>query len=461
MNWKRIFIGVVVVAILAAAGYFVYNQFFAADAEEEQTAAAQSAAAQVPADLALVSAEGQIVPLREAMLSFQTGGQVAEVLVDGGTAVAAGDPILRLEATDQEIGLAQALAALETAKAARQTAEAGLAAASTGAQAAEVGVRAAEVALALTTAEPTAEEIALQEAGIAIAEAGITQASASQGVVLQGPTTSQIQAAEAGVAAAEAALLPVRETLDVLRRDDNPDEDELRRAQLNYNTAVTNIAAAQAAVDEARAGATGGQRTAAFGSVTAATAQRDASQAQLDLLLSGAREEQVAVAAAGVEQAQAALQEATLSVADAESAVLQADAGISQAEAAVSSAQEALSRMTLAVPFAGVVADVLVEAGEVVGSGVPVAMLGDFSGWQVKTTDLTELDVVDLNVGDPVEIQVDAIPGVTLQGTVSKIAETSQLVRGDVTYEVVIDLDNPDDLPLRWGMTVFVDVDVE
>ena len=56
---------------------------------------------------------------------------------------------------------------------------------------------------------------------------------------------------------------------------------------------------------------------------------------------------------------------------------------------------------------------------------------------------------------------MDAIPGVVLNGVIREIAETAQLVRGDVTYEVTIDLENPDELPLRWGMTVFVDVDVE
>ena len=73
--------------------------------------------------------------------------------------------------------------------------------------------------------------------------------------------------------------VPVREALDVLRRDDSPDEDALLLAQQNYNAAVANVAAAQAAVDEARAGANSGQRTAAFGGVSAATAQRDAAQA--------------------------------------------------------------------------------------------------------------------------------------------------------------------------------------
>jgi multidrug resistance efflux pump len=460
MNWKRIIIGVVIVAVLIAGGYFVYNQFFAADASETE-AAEQAETAVATTDLALVSAEGEIVPLREALLSFETGGQVEEVIVDAGSTVSKGDPILRLDATDQEIALVQAEAALETAKAAKQSAEAGLAATQTGARAAEVGVDAATAALDLVKADPKGEEIALQESAIAVAEAGLTQASASQGVVLQGATTSQIQSAEARVAAAEAALLPVREVLDVLRRDDSPDEDELRRAQQNYNAAVANITAAQAAVDEARAGANSGERAAAFGGVSAASAQRDAAQAQLDLLLSGAREEQIAVAEAGVEEAEAALQEALLAVADSEAAVAQADAGIAQAEVAIDSARDSLSRMTLTAPFEGVIADILAEKGEVVSSGVPVARIGDFADWQVKTTDLTELNVVDLQVGDPVEIQVDAIPGVTLNGMVSNVSETSQLVRGDVTYEVTIDLENPDELPLRWGMTVFVDVDVE
>jgi HlyD family secretion protein len=460
MNWKRLLLGVVVVLVLAAGGYFIYNQFFAQEPEAEDTSTAADAAVE-PIDLALVSANGEIVPLRDATLSFQTGGQIVELLAERSMPVSAGDPILRLDVTDQEIALVQANAALETAMAAKTTAEAGLEAAKIGAQAAEVGVDAAEVALALVAADPTESEIALQEAGIAIAEAGITQASANQSVVLQGPTSSQIQSAEAALSAAEAQLLPVREALDVLRREDNPDEDEFRRAQQNYNAAAANVAAAQAALDEARAGATSGQRTAAFGGVSAATAQRDAAQAQLDLLLSGAREEQLTAAEAGVEQAEAALQESLLAVANAESAIVQAEAGISQAEAAVNSAEDALRRRVLTAPFDGIVADVLVEIGEVVSSGAPVVKIGDFSGWQVETTDLIELDVVDLQIGDPVEMTVDAIPGVTLTGTVRDISEVATFDRNDVTYKVLIDLDNPDELPLRWGMTVFVNVDVE
>ncbi|MCA9980777.1 MAG: HlyD family efflux transporter periplasmic adaptor subunit, partial [Anaerolineales bacterium] len=91
--------------------------------------------------------------------------------------------------------------------------------------------------------------------------------------------------------------------------------------------------------------------------------------------------------------------------------------------------------------------------------GVPVATIADFSGWRVETTDLTELNVVAIGRGFPVEITVDAFPGEVVDGTVSDIAEESAIVLGDVTYRVDIDIDDDQGLPLRWGMTAFVNVD--
>ena len=164
---------------------------------------------------------------------------------------------------------------------------------------------------------------------------------------------------------------------------------------------------------------------------------------------------------AQVAQAEASLAESVLAIVQAEAAVSQAEAGVEQASEAVATAQEALDNMTLTAPFAGVVADIIPEVGEVVAAGMPVVMFGDFSDWIVETTDLTELDVVSLEVGDPVEVSIDAIPGEIVTGTVTDIATTSTLTRGDVTYTVTIVLDEASALPLRWGMTVFVDVDVD
>ncbi len=464
MNWRRIFLGVVVVAIVAAAGYFAYTRFTAPEPDVQDSVATETSGAAdsvVGSSLGVVSAEGIIVPLRDVMLSFQTGGELVEIIAAKGSVVTSGDPIVRLDSTDQEIALVQAQAAVEIAQANKVTAEVGLLAAQVAEKAADVGVQASQVTLALVRAEPTAAEIALSESAVALAQSGVGQASAGQGVVLQGPASSQIQSAEARLRAAEGQLLPVRDALDALMREESNDEDAVARAQFAYNASLANVNAAKAAVEEARAGATSGQRQSAFGNVSSAAAQRDAAQANLEKLLAGSREESIAVAEADLAQAESASAEAALAVVQAESAVTQAEAGIVQAEAGVDSAQDALSRMTLTAPFDGVVADVQIELGEVVSSGVPAVAFADFGGWQVKTTDLQELDVVDLNVGDPVEISIDAIPGEVLMGTVTNIGNTSQITRGDVTYEVTIALDDLKDLPLRWGMTVFVDVDVE
>ena len=200
MNWKRILLGVVIIVVVAAGIYLAYTQFLAPETEAEASAEAETGEITegvMNTSLGVVSAEGSIVPLRDALLSFQTGGEVVEIVAEKGAVVNSGEPILRLDDTDQEIALVQAEAAVAIAEAGKQTAEAGLLVAQTAEKAAEVGLQAAQVTLALVEAEPTAAEIALSESAVALAQAGVGQASAGQGVVLQGAPDSQIQAAEA------------------------------------------------------------------------------------------------------------------------------------------------------------------------------------------------------------------------------------------------------------------------
>jgi multidrug resistance efflux pump len=87
--------------------------------------------------------------------------------------------------------------------------------------------------------------------------------------------------------------------------------------------------------------------------------------------------------------------------------------------------------------------------------GQPVAKWADLSEWYVETTDLTEIDVVNIEVGQTVEVAADALPGNIMNGTVTAIQDTFQEVRGDITYVTRIKLE--DAVPgLRWGMTVLV-----
>ena len=55
-------------------------------------------------------------------------------------------------------------------------------------------------------------------------------------------------------------------------------------------------------------------------------------------------------------------------------------------------------------------------------------------------------------------ISLYALPGTVLSGMVTAVALLPNLSRGDVVYTVTIDLPETADLPLRWGMTAFVDI---
>jgi HlyD family secretion protein len=78
----------------------------------------------------------------------------------------------------------------------------------------------------------------------------------------------------------------------------------------------------------------------------------------------------------------------------------------------------------------------------------------------VETDDLTEIDIVQVAVGQPAIVTIDAIPDREFNGVVTNIAPLSEIKRGDVTYTVTIKLTDADDAPLLWGLTGFVDINV-
>ena len=462
MNWKRLLISIVVIAVLLGGGYWVYQQFFAPASETAEDAPVVDVnTIAVDVGLDTVSAEGQIVPLDNTLLSFLLGGELAEILVEEGQSVAADDILMRLDSQDQEIALKQAETAVLQAESQVAAAETGRMAAEVGLEAANTDLRAAEAQLALLQAGPSDEQVALSQNLVAAAGAGIEQAAGNRDVVYEGAGSGEVGAAEAQLAAAQTELFSVRLNNESVANNVDLDDEVREQAQLRLNAAVANVNAAQTALDELVAGATDAERLAASGAVGAASGNRDASQAELDLLLAGTRDEQIAVAAASVEQAKDAVAEAELRVQQTETAIAQAQTGLTEAETAVTAAQSALNKTILTAPFAGTIASIPVKEGQIINSGIPVINMADFSRWQVKTTDLTELGIVSVARDLPVEVMVDAFPGEVLPGIVVDIAQISQDVRGDVTYAVTIDLDEDGDLPLRWGMTAFVTVDVK
>ena len=118
-------------------------------------------------------------------------------------------------------------------------------------------------------------------------------------------------------------------------------------------------------------------------------------------------------------------------------------------------ARAALANAEVRAPFAGVITKLSLKVGEFASAGQPVVTIADLSSWVVKTTDLTEIDVVKLKEGQPVTVTLDAIPDVELKGNVLSISQTFSENQGDVVYEVTVLLtdQNP---AMRWGMTAAV-----
>lgn len=431
----------------------------AQDSEPEQ--------AQAP-EFSSVLAEGEVVPVDFVNLSFQTGGIVAEVLVEEGDTVSAGDPLILLDATDVQIQRDQAAARLASAESALASAQAQAAVVEARINSAEQQVVAAQAQLDLLLAGPRPEEIEAAEKSLAAAQSGVVQAVGQRDSSLDIATDSSIEAARSQVAAAQAQLTQIENAYQNIIDAcfDTPQGEvcplygpveEQTRAQLEAVRA--NATAAQAQLDSLLNGPTSGQQQAASGGVVLAQAQVSIAQAQLDLLLAGPTEAQITQAEVAVRQAETNVEISRASVTQAQAAISQAEAGVVTAQAGLNAAEAALSRMTLTSPFDGNVGRVNANPGELVAPGAPVLIFADLSGWQIKTTDLTELDVAKISAGSTVAVSFDAIPNETVSGTVTDVAFVSTLSQGDVVYEVTIALEPADDLPIRWGMTTFIDVD--
>ena len=128
-------------------------------------------------------------------------------------------------------------------------------------------------------------------------------------------------------------------------------------------------------------------------------------------------------------------------------------------EARLEAAEAGVAAFSVIAPFDGVVADLDAKLGGSINAGEPAVTVADFSQWLAQTTDLTEIDVVNLDEGQLVSVTLDAIPGTELQGEILAIGQTFAENQGDVVYEVTILLN--DTLPnMRWGMTAAVSFEI-
>jgi HlyD family secretion protein len=124
-------------------------------------------------------------------------------------------------------------------------------------------------------------------------------------------------------------------------------------------------------------------------------------------------------------------------------------------QARLKAAQAGVAAFSIIAPFNGVVTEVNVADGEQVGPQAWAVKMADTSSWRVETSDVTELEVVNIREGQDVTFTADALPGVTMQGVVTEVSQSSYTQNGDVIYTVKIKA-NEVDPRVRWGMTVEV-----
>jgi multidrug resistance efflux pump len=136
-----------------------------------------------------------------------------------------------------------------------------------------------------------------------------------------------------------------------------------------------------------------------------------------------------------------------------------AEARLANAKDQLSAAEKALEVLELRAPFDGVISEVYVRSSEWIAPGQPVLLLADLTHLKVETTDLNEIDVAQIEIGDAVAVSFDALPDVVVAGSVSRIGVKPRQGSG-VNYTVVVELAEVPER-LRWGMTAFVDIAVE
>lgn len=343
-------------------------------------------------DEGVASTEGRLVPLRSSELAYLNGGELGELLVNEGDQVAEGDALAHLAQREQlEAALSQAQLELVSAQ---------------------------------------------QELDSLNETAGLSREQSRQAWLEARTALNQAQ-----IALNDLDTEETQQELDDLNMEVQDARDELDDAEEELER-VQDLDPDNAAREDAQTAYDDAQRA-----YNQAVYDRDALRNELDQA-----RQAVDMAEASVEDAQRAVDERSDGPDPDELAL--AEARLAAAEAQVAAAQSSLDQSRLIAPYPATVVDLHdLEPGEILAPRQTVVTLADFSAWRVETSDLTELDVVNVEPGQQVRVAPDALPDLELIGVVESISQNYTERSGDILYTVRIRLEESDPR-LRWGMTV-------
>ncbi|HXU93734.1 MAG TPA: efflux RND transporter periplasmic adaptor subunit [Gallionella sp.] len=139
-----------------------------------------------------------------------------------------------------------------------------------------------------------------------------------------------------------------------------------------------------------------------------------------------------------------------------------AEAQLKLARAAVEKDRANLSYSVIRSPVSGVVVDRAVDVGQTVAASLQTPTLfkiaQDLSEMQIDAN-FAEADVGGIRIGQTARFNVDAFPNRSFEGKVRQVRLNPTTQQNVVTYDVVIDVNNPEQILLP-GMTAYVTIAV-
>jgi HlyD family secretion protein len=282
---------------------------------------------------------------------------------------------------------------------------------------------------------------------------------------------ANLQNAQAGLANARAAVVNSRAGVSDAQARNLAAKSTVQNNQAGVSAAEANVAVLKAQQDDALSLLKQQESLLKAGVI----AQRDYDVAQTAYRTAEARYNQAvsqlnqaklteqSASTAGIAQSKATVEQSQAQVQQSQAQVQQAAAQVQQATAALSLAEVNLSHTTITSPIDGIVVSRDVNVGQTVAASLSAPTLFTIANDLTQMQVIANIDQADIGLVEQaksVKFSVDAFPGKDFEGKIEQMRLNPQNVQNVVTYNVVIDVSNPEQT-LKPGMTANLTITID
>ena len=282
---------------------------------------------------------------------------------------------------------------------------------------------------------------------------------------------ANLQQAQAGLANARAAVVNSRAGVSDAQARNLAAKSTVQNNQAGVSAAEANVAVLKAQQDDALSLLKQQESLLKAGVI----AQRDYDVAQTAYRTAEARYNQAvsqlnqaklteqSASTAGIAQSKATVEQSQAQVQQSQAQVQQAAAQVQQAQAALSLAEVNLSHTTITSPIDGIVVSRDVNVGQTVAASLSAPTLFTIANDLTQMQVIANIDQADIGLVEQaksVKFSVDAFPGKEFEGKIQQMRLNPQNVQNVVTYNVVIDVANPQQT-LKPGMTANLTITID